>query len=324
MMFDAPTGLYRTLNRFYSPENQTWITRDPIGYEGGANVYAFVSGNPISATDPLGLEPRSALALPAGGATSIAARWGAEPGRFERIKEVLMGLFPDVDMPTIQRLTERVVNGGVNKITESVNTFVSNPVVQQVAANPVVQGVAQQTIQNSDKVPAAQEVANKVGNKVIESFQSNSNAGEGAAHSGQEGVNKVTNGTGGQLPDPGKGPNWIQKALEAKDVANRRCADDLANIMKQLQDAGRTKVYKVEFTPKVGRFLDAKDLAGNSINQHIANPSMPGWGNHLATYDPETGLIYDMITGGNGMKYADYMTKVFGANWKEFVLVNGK
>jgi len=42
--------------RFYSPTMGRFISEDPIGFGGGdTNLYAYVGGNPISATDPYGL-----------------------------------------------------------------------------------------------------------------------------------------------------------------------------------------------------------------------------------------------------------------------------
>jgi|GEM_PF-6390964 hypothetical protein len=32
-----------------------WLTRDPIGYDGGINLYAYCNNNPIMGVDPLGL-----------------------------------------------------------------------------------------------------------------------------------------------------------------------------------------------------------------------------------------------------------------------------
>jgi uncharacterized protein RhaS with RHS repeats len=33
-----------------------WLTRDPLGYDGGINLYAYCNNNPIMGTDPLGLQ----------------------------------------------------------------------------------------------------------------------------------------------------------------------------------------------------------------------------------------------------------------------------
>ena len=53
--FDPETGLYYYGRRFYSPELMRWITRDPIGEEGGVNLYAMCGNNIISRFDSLGL-----------------------------------------------------------------------------------------------------------------------------------------------------------------------------------------------------------------------------------------------------------------------------
>lgn len=41
--------------RMYNSGLGRFVHRDPIGYEGGINVYGYVSGNPVNATDPMGL-----------------------------------------------------------------------------------------------------------------------------------------------------------------------------------------------------------------------------------------------------------------------------
>jgi len=51
---DDETGLYHVRNRYHHPTLGTWITRDPIGYADGMNLYQYVASNPTVATDPSG------------------------------------------------------------------------------------------------------------------------------------------------------------------------------------------------------------------------------------------------------------------------------
>ncbi len=49
------TGLYYYRARYYNPNYQRFISEDPIGLEGGINLYAYVGDDPIDFADPLGL-----------------------------------------------------------------------------------------------------------------------------------------------------------------------------------------------------------------------------------------------------------------------------
>lgn len=51
---DSNGGLYYYRNRYYSPQIGRFVSQDPIGLAGGANVYAYVGGNPIMRRDPSG------------------------------------------------------------------------------------------------------------------------------------------------------------------------------------------------------------------------------------------------------------------------------
>ena len=53
---DSETGLYLCTNRYYDPVNARFLNRDPIGYAGGNNLYAYVGSNPIGRLDPSGLD----------------------------------------------------------------------------------------------------------------------------------------------------------------------------------------------------------------------------------------------------------------------------
>ncbi len=48
-------GLYYYRARYYSPELQRFISEDPIGIEGGINLFVYVGNNPVNFVDPLGL-----------------------------------------------------------------------------------------------------------------------------------------------------------------------------------------------------------------------------------------------------------------------------
>jgi RHS repeat-associated protein len=48
-------GLYYYKARFYSPTLGRFLQTDPIGYADDLNLYAYVGGNPMNATDPSGL-----------------------------------------------------------------------------------------------------------------------------------------------------------------------------------------------------------------------------------------------------------------------------
>jgi len=55
---DSETGLILCTHRYYDPGNQRWVTRDPIDYAGGINLYGYVTNNPVNAVDPDGLKER--------------------------------------------------------------------------------------------------------------------------------------------------------------------------------------------------------------------------------------------------------------------------
>ena len=52
---DDETGLIRYGFRYYNPSTGGWLSRDPIGEEGGVNLYGFVGNNGVTSFDPFGL-----------------------------------------------------------------------------------------------------------------------------------------------------------------------------------------------------------------------------------------------------------------------------
>ena len=55
--------------RWYSPQLRRWLSRDPIRYSGGDNLYEYVDQNPVTFLDPEGLDAIDSIA-------SIAAGFG--------------------------------------------------------------------------------------------------------------------------------------------------------------------------------------------------------------------------------------------------------
>jgi RHS repeat-associated protein len=79
---DEETGMLYYGYRYYSPEMGRWISRDPIGEEGGVNLYGFVNNNPANLIDSLGNAPMGWPVLPPPGypPSILPGGYGDGPG----------------------------------------------------------------------------------------------------------------------------------------------------------------------------------------------------------------------------------------------------
>jgi RHS repeat-associated protein len=55
------TGYHYNWYRTYNPQTGRYLVADPIGFEGGINLYSYVSGNPVNLIDPKGLTAKCPL-----------------------------------------------------------------------------------------------------------------------------------------------------------------------------------------------------------------------------------------------------------------------
>lgn len=64
--------------RDYSSNIGRWTTKDPIGFNGGVNHYAYVENDPINYVDPEGKESIASIVIKVAGAIYIANKvWDA-------------------------------------------------------------------------------------------------------------------------------------------------------------------------------------------------------------------------------------------------------
>lgn len=55
------SGDYDFLRRWYDPSLQRWLNRDPIGEEGGINLYGYVFNDPVNLIDDWGMQARPSV-----------------------------------------------------------------------------------------------------------------------------------------------------------------------------------------------------------------------------------------------------------------------
>lgn len=55
--YDEETGLHYNYHRYYDPKTGRYLTPDPIGFDGGINLYTYTENNPINAYDSDGAKP---------------------------------------------------------------------------------------------------------------------------------------------------------------------------------------------------------------------------------------------------------------------------
>lgn len=68
---DPDSGLLYMRARYYDPVAGRFVSADPIGYQGGINLYTYASNNPVRLIDPFGTNPEDWLDQLASGAKKV-------------------------------------------------------------------------------------------------------------------------------------------------------------------------------------------------------------------------------------------------------------
>ena len=76
-IFDIESGLHYNWNRYYNPETGRYISPDPIGLDGGLNLYAYVDNDPINSVDLWGLQSSAACVFNPANAALCAEIFGS-------------------------------------------------------------------------------------------------------------------------------------------------------------------------------------------------------------------------------------------------------
>jgi RHS repeat-associated protein len=89
---DEGVGLFYMKNRFYDANTGRFLQRDPIGFEGGINLYAYVENNPVLNIDPEGLWEWNDLKYPLAIGAGLLSGVGAVVGGGCVLTQVAIGL----------------------------------------------------------------------------------------------------------------------------------------------------------------------------------------------------------------------------------------
>ena len=93
--YDSETGLHYNYFRYYNPQTGRYITPDPIGLQGGINLWPYAQGNPLKFIDPYGkvaIADDIAAAALAAGVYAWAVAYVHSPEGQKLIKDIAQGL----------------------------------------------------------------------------------------------------------------------------------------------------------------------------------------------------------------------------------------
>jgi RHS repeat-associated protein len=122
-IYEKETGLHYNYHRYYQPKTGRYVSPDPMGLKGGDNLYSYVSNNPTTRIDPLGL-------------------WGYLGHRILTQDAMRVGtLFNQIDAEKVMR-----ANAGVDKFSNQFNDAAHYMPGTQAQAERMIQEALERAI----------------------------------------------------------------------------------------------------------------------------------------------------------------------------------
>jgi len=124
--YDSETGLHYNYFRYYDPSTGRYVTPDPIGLDGGINLFTYVGNNPVAFVDPEGLARIYAQInyrfTTANEFQEMLTSYGLE-GLPDWLKGVMYAVYADPGVP---------MSGGFTCATKSASTVLKFPSIRAV------------------------------------------------------------------------------------------------------------------------------------------------------------------------------------------------
>ena len=115
---DPETGLYYYRNRYYSADLGRFLSHDPLDYVDGMNLYAYVAGDPVNFTDPMGLT-KAKVAKPVANLVKAANRLdkAADAAKnAKRLQKLSKGAAKLAENSKGLRQTQKLARNNVGKV----------------------------------------------------------------------------------------------------------------------------------------------------------------------------------------------------------------
>jgi RHS repeat-associated protein len=214
---DDESGLYYHGDRYYAPWLARWTAADPMGIDGGINLYVYVEARPIIAVDPTGRHPIVFIILVVIVATVTAVSEAGAPTNEEDAKNVKPHI-SDAEFAAHTAVTgvSMAVGGVASRAVGGGNVILKGMVDGMVSGG--AQALGDQALEDAKKGELSS--ARTYADKAVENAASGAVVGGGLAVAGKgiKAAKGVVTG-GGKAAPKAPAPKAAPKGAEPKVTA---------------------------------------------------------------------------------------------------------